>query len=357
MAKNHVRLGFVRPGERDAIRSWCLRDIVAHLAVPGNHLEGPSGQDRGFLLGSAALERGWSDEAIIDDLLHEATQGGDMTHRGRLAQLRSVRREEHPMGCAKAREKDLCPGDCGLRAPWLGLKKRGESRMGTEERLETSISSLSTATTDGGVVDTGSVGSPLVSRPPPSALPDGATMPDHALAYAAQGYHVFPCYGISPDGQCDCGGLPSCKNGKNAGKHPRAAHGHLDATTDATQIRAWWADWPTANIGINCRRSGIVVLDEDSDARYDGTTTLLIAMIEHGWDRDTYFVRTGGGGRHHYFKAREGAVYPKELGHGLHVKHDGYVIAPPSLHKSGRRYTVGGCRELLEAPAWLEGGP
>src|SRR5262249_33750576 len=51
-----------------------------------------------------------------------------------------------------------------------------------------------------------------------------------ALALASKGLSVFPC--------------------AVRGKEPRTAHGCLDATTDADQIRAWWADEPQANVAI-----------------------------------------------------------------------------------------------------------
>ena len=58
-----------------------------------------------------------------------------------------------------------------------------------------------------------------------------------ALAYAARGWAVLPLH-------TPTGGGCSCRDRKcrSIGKHPRTLHGVKDATTDAAQIRTWWAD-------------------------------------------------------------------------------------------------------------------
>ena len=74
-----------------------------------------------------------------------------------------------------------------------------------------------------------------------------------ALAYAARGWQVIPLHGCAhpahtplAQGRCTCG-APDCAR---PGKHPRTRGGVHDATTDAAIIRAWWTQWPDANIGI-----------------------------------------------------------------------------------------------------------
>ena len=41
---------------------------------------------------------------------------------------------------------------------------------------------------------------------------------------------------------------PDCD--RAAGKHPRSAHGVRDASVDEAVVRAWWARWPDANLGL-----------------------------------------------------------------------------------------------------------
>lgn len=112
------------------------------------------------------------------------------------------------------------------------------------------------------------------------------------------------------------------------------------------QIQKWFEKFPKSNIGIVTGSiSGIVVVD-----------------VEAGGDiKDlppTVNARTGGGGWHYYYK------HP-----GLEVKNStrirdltdirgdgGYIIAPPSLHKSGNNYEWSVSpneADFAELPAWV----
>ena len=67
-------------------------------------------------------------------------------------------------------------------------------------------------------------------------------------------------------------------------------------------------------------------------------------------------ARTGGGGRHLYFRHPGGTVHNKVgLAPGIDLRGDGgLVVAPPSLHRSGRRYRwLRGCDPAALAPAPL----
>jgi hypothetical protein len=71
-------------------------------------------------------------------------------------------------------------------------------------------------------------------------------------------------------------------------------------------------------------------------------------------------VTTGGGGHHLYFRHPGGSVRNRAgLAPGLDLRADGgYVVAPPSLHPSGRHYAWRAGHEpeqvaLAPAPAWL----
>jgi hypothetical protein len=118
---------------------------------------------------------------------------------------------------------------------------------------------------------------------------------------------------------------------------------------------AWWGRWRDANVAVRTgAASRAVVLDIDTPK--GGQATLAALEREYGRLPPTYEVLTGGGGRHLYF-AHPGTEVPcseGKLGPGLDVRGDGgYVVAPPSVHASGRPYKVLHDRELAPLPAWL----
>ena len=165
---------------------------------------------------------------------------------------------------------------------------------------------------------------------------------DHALAYAELGWYVFPCHHPLKKAGWSC----SCELWKrekvNAefecnrpGKHPRTENGLDDATTDADQIRSWWRKWPTANIGINCGKSGLLVIDLDTyKDTYRGDDLEL--------NEDTVTALSGGGGAHLFYGMADGDTFGnsnKNLPAGVDPKAwGGYVIVSPSAHKSGNTY-------------------
>jgi len=178
-----------------------------------------------------------------------------------------------------------------------------------------------------------------------------------ALDYARRGWPVLPLWWPQNAG-CACG-AGDCAS---PGKHPLgtlARHGVLDATTDPTRIARWWARQPLANVGVATgRASGIVVVDVDP--RHDGPRHLAQLERQYLDLPRTVEVVSGGGGRHLYFEHRDGPIPSgANLVPGVDLRGDGgYVIAPPSLHASGRRYrwrTTQSPHELALAslPAWL----
>lgn len=148
---------------------------------------------------------------------------------------------------------------------------------------------------------------------------DGAGPPPRlqdALAYAARGWPIFPC--------------------RRGGKEPLVRGGFKVATADPATLRAWWRRYDQPNLGMPTgRASGVVVLDVDPRNGGDESLLDLPALPE------TVECLTGGDGHHIYFawpgfpvRCRSNAFGP-----GLDLKGDGgYVLLPPSVHPSGRRY-------------------
>lgn len=149
-----------------------------------------------------------------------------------------------------------------------------------------------------------------------------------ALAYATHGLPVFPVHSVRA-GRCSCGNL----NCEHPGKHPRTPHGFKDASTDARVIEGWWRRWPTANVGVAVPLNH-VVLDIDNDEGLEALRQAGIVLDDHGPR-----VRTGGGGTHQWYRTAVEVRPTVGVLTGVDLRGPGsYVVAPPSVHVSGRRY-------------------
>jgi putative DNA primase/helicase len=203
----------------------------------------------------------------------------------------------------------------------------------------------------GGIVE------PEAERPDPNANDEPVTL-SVALVYAQIGWFVFPIWGVRPDGRCGCGN-PECKN---IGKHPigkLVPNGFKDATTDEATIRGWWSRYPAANIGIACGPSKLLVIDIDTKGGKDGPAAWERLKAEHGELGVTLEQLTGSGGKHLLFdrSGYEGTIKSSSSEDGLDVRADGgYIVAAPSRHRSGDRYSwlnIERTRAAASAPEWL----
>lgn len=179
----------------------------------------------------------------------------------------------------------------------------------------------------------------------------GVTNGEAALRYIAAGWPVFPIYEPKGSG-CACGNR-ACES---PAKHPRTKHGVKDASLTVAQVLRWWKTWPDASIAIAVgRHAGVAIVDVDRKS--GGLETLAELQLEHGPMPDTLTVETGGGGVHLYFR-HPGVAIGNRAGvlPGTDTRDcGGYVIAPPSLHISGRCYEwskLGGSK-LATMPEWL----
>ena len=145
---------------------------------------------------------------------------------------------------------------------------------------------------------------------------------DAAIQYASMGLAVFPL--------------------KPKDKVPITSHGVHEASKNFDTIKEWWRKYPNANIGIACGKisGGLVVID--LDLKKDGTNG-LDTLSE--WERsngelpETVRAITGGGGNHLYYRSKQSTKNKIGLLEGIDIRSDGgYVVAPPSIHKSGNAY-------------------
>jgi hypothetical protein len=154
-----------------------------------------------------------------------------------------------------------------------------------------------------------------------------------ALALAAKNIAIFPC----APGQ----------------KTPACRHGHLQATTDAIVINAWWHENPNYNLAIATGpKSGIFVVDTDG-------AEAEAALIALGDLPETVTVLTAKG-RHRYFKLPPGlkmncSVRKLIPGVGIDIRAEGgFAVCPPSRHPDGPVYKwVKGIRTFADPPQWL----
>lgn len=157
-----------------------------------------------------------------------------------------------------------------------------------------------------------------------------------ALKYIQKGWSVFPIHAVNENGSCTCGD----KDCGDVGKHPKIKLGVSGATTDESTVRQWFQlGAPLSNIGIATgANSAISVIDVDI-VKKNGAQTWQV--INNGFNEpETLTATTGSGGQHLIF-IYNSAVKTKNdaLGEGVDIRNDGgYIVAPPSIHKSGEEY-------------------
>lgn len=155
-----------------------------------------------------------------------------------------------------------------------------------------------------------------------------------ALAYVERGWRVLP---LRPGGKEPLGRL--------------VPHGCKDASSTGDDVLRWWSDEPEAGVAIATGSvSGIWVLDIDGPV---GAVVWWQWEANHGHVH-TLAQRTGriDGGRQLFFQWPDGHIVKPGAGvlPGIDVRGDGgYVVAPPSIHPSGRRYQWEGKVELASA--------
>ena len=174
------------------------------------------------------------------------------------------------------------------------------------------------------------------------------------IDYWEAGLKIFGLHGFV-DGQCECGN-PECNA---AGKHPL--------------IRNWvnvphWSDEQLETFeemghfatGFGVLVSGLLIIDVD--ARNGGVESYSQLCADTGInfdDESGFIVQTGSGGgsRHIYFKAPQGAALSQiiEKYKGVDFKTTGFVVGASSLHKSGMMYEAikGHPDDITEAPSAL----
>jgi putative DNA primase/helicase len=117
------------------------------------------------------------------------------------------------------------------------------------------------------------------------------------------------------------------------------------------QIESWWRDYPNANIGIVTGAiSDIVVIDCDSK------TAAKAFEKTYPEAKSTLQVVTGRG-KHFYFRWADGIRnnVASRLGEGIDVRGEGgFVVAPPSIHETGKKYQWLNKKKICPLPGELK---
>ncbi|MCP3884184.1 MAG: bifunctional DNA primase/polymerase [Propionibacteriaceae bacterium] len=156
-----------------------------------------------------------------------------------------------------------------------------------------------------------------------------------ALAYANRGWRVLP---LRPEDKRPLGRL--------------VPHGSKNASSIGDDLLRWWSDEPDAGVAIATGAdSGVWVLDIDGPVG---------AVVWWHWEAThepvhTLAQRTGrlDGGRQLFFLWPNDRVIRPSAGilPGIDVRGEGaYVVVPPSIHPSGRRYRWEGRVDVASAP-------
>jgi hypothetical protein len=156
-----------------------------------------------------------------------------------------------------------------------------------------------------------------------------------ALTLATKGLFVLPCHPRD--------------------KRPATRNGLKDATTDLDIIRQWWRHKPDFNVAIlTGEPSRIFVLDLDG---FDAEAELRKLEEKNGRLPATVESITARG-RHIYFGMPAAPIRNSvgRIAPGIDVRgNGGYVLAPPSVHPSGKNYSwsVDSADSFASAPQWL----
>jgi hypothetical protein len=181
----------------------------------------------------------------------------------------------------------------------------------------------------------------------------------YALEYAAQDIAVLPLWGVA-DGICDC---PEGSECRTAGKHPYsklARNGVYSASTDEKSIRSWFEKDSRINLGV-AMGGPLNLICVDIDPRNDGDASYCDLIEAYGENAfpETFTVKTGGGGWHKLYRLPE-EIKPKtgelkgKLAPGIDTKGSGgQIVAPGSVHASGRFYEVEDNTYIADAPEWI----
>lgn len=154
-----------------------------------------------------------------------------------------------------------------------------------------------------------------------------------ALNYAKRGWLVLPVWGITEKGSCEC--MKNC--GNDAGKHPAGhlvSNWALNASNDEKKIREWFENKDYLNIGICTGDKSFIAVDVDWIDRDPNK-----GLPPHDDFAETLTIKTGSGAKQLWYAPEANLTNKQKIRSSVDIRaNGGYVVAPPSKHKSGGYY-------------------
>jgi hypothetical protein len=185
---------------------------------------------------------------------------------------------------------------------------------------------------------------------------DGVSGPDiEARAVWLQERLGAFVFAVDHPGLAKCAGAhrPGLPCDGTRGKHP-CGRWSRDSTARPAVIRAALSRG-LRNLGIDCGKSGLLVVDEDRPGAFESYAARAGQVVP------LTFMVTTGKGRHVYFRQPPGGLLGNGTGalagRGMDVRgNGGFVVAPGSVHQTGVLYTpVDAAAPVMSAPDWLVG--
>lgn len=162
---------------------------------------------------------------------------------------------------------------------------------------------------------------------------------EHALQLARNGFYVFPC---EPNGK-----LPAMPWRDASSRNPETIKNWFICPTTG-----WKQDY---NIGIDCAKSGLTVVDVDTKTGKKGKESYEKLDEKFGWP-DTLTIKTPSGGVHLYYAGggfRNTQGDNGGLDAGIDTRGEGgFVVAPGSVI-ADKKYSVFRDSPIAPIPEWL----
>ena len=135
-------------------------------------------------------------------------------------------------------------------------------------------------------------------------------------------------------------------------------HGFSDAVNDDSMAQEWFQE-TNNNIGINLKKSGLMVVDVDMHGNGNGRHNLLKVFQTYGrLPDDTLIEKTPHDGIHFFLKLPQGADVKNVIGafyekSSIDLMCTNVLISPSSIGGNSYSRVSGSYDDIKQAPTWL----